>query len=259
MGAACGCSKPTDNIKDVVALTSLTATVLQPGEGDLAAYQRDNAGCMHNKVKALYTAALTQQPQGLSDIKLSACKAKNKDWTHISHLFACSVHIQRLALWKVTISAGSFALLSLHLATMTQLESLTLSDMDLASFQMEQLADGLKAMGELRELVLSVNSLRAEQFQELAPALLSLKNLQVVALDENEVGNKGAQLIAELLEELRRVRDISLKFNSISHAGLKALLPWVRRRPGLVVHLDGNDLNDEEYDELEQAHIEAAA
>lgn len=259
MGAACGCSRTNDNIKEVVALTTPAVTTLQSGEADLATYQRKNAKQMHNKVQALYTSALTQPVPGLSDIKLSACKTKDKDWEHLFHLFTYSVHIQRLVLWKVTISQGSFAQLSRHLAVMTELESLMLGDMGLSSLEIDSLAEGLKGLGKLKELFLTVNNLKIEQFKVLFPALQTLKYLQVLSLDENYLGDTGAQLIAELLRVLTRVSEVSLKFNIINSAGLKALLPWVRRRPGLVVRLEGNDLSDEEYDELEQAHLEAVA
>jgi Ran GTPase-activating protein (RanGAP) involved in mRNA processing and transport len=259
MGAACSCSKTNDNIKDVVAFTSPSAAASQPIEGALATYKRDNAGSMHSKVLALYNTAITQLPHDISDIKLSACKTKDKDWVHVFYLFTSSSRIQRLSLWKVTISAASFAQLSTHLATMLSLEQLSLSDMYLSSLEVDKLRDGLKGLVKLKELMLSVNNLRAEQLQVLFPALQNLTRLEIMSLDENELGDKGAALIAELLEVLKRVRDISLKFNSIGHKGLKVLLPWIMRRPGLIVRLDGNDLSDEEYDELEQAYSEAIA
>ena len=259
MGAACNCSKTNDNVKDVVAFTSPSAAISQPIEGALATYKRDNAASMHRKVLALYNTAITQLPHDISDIKLAACKVKDKDWAHVFHLFTCTSRMQRLSLWKLTISAASFAQLTTHLATMFSLEYLSLSDMNLSSLEMDKLRDGLKGLVKLKELLLSVNNLTAEQLQVLFPALQNLTRLEVISLDENELGDKGAALIAELLEVLKRGRDISLKFNSIGHKGLKALLPWIMRRPGLIVRLDGNDLSDEEYDELEQAYSQAVA
>ena len=100
MGAACNCSKTNDKVKDVVSLTSPTVALSQTTEEDLATYKRKNAGTMHTKVLALYSAAITQLPVGLSDLTLSACKAK--DWTHLFHLFVhlfnWSKGLQRLAL-----------------------------------------------------------------------------------------------------------------------------------------------------------------
>lgn len=265
MGASCNCSKNTDNIKEVVALSVTSGPAKSTGQEsggsatDLSTYKQDNASAMHKKILEAYNAAVAQSPPDLKTLKLAALKAKDKDWNHIFTLLTHCTRLQRLHLWKVTISAKSLDQLGDRLATLTQLEYLMLGDMSLGSYGITHLRDGLKELVRIRELILTVNFLSADHIEILMPALINLRNLEILSMDENELSNKGSELIAGLLEKLQRVRDVSLKFNSVGHKGLMALVPWVTRRRGLVVRLDGNDLNDDEYDLLEQAHLDAAA
>lgn len=264
MGASCNCSKNTDNIKEVVALPTPSGMPkpAAPENGQtagLAAYKRDNATSMHKKILEIYSVAVAQLPPGLTSLKLTTFKAKEKDWTHLFTLLAYCGRLQRLHLWKVTISAKNLDQLGDQLAVLTQLEYLMLGDMSLGSYDLTHLRDGMKELVKMRELILTVNFLSADHLLVLWPGLLMMTNLEVLVLDENELSNKGSELVAGLLEKLKRVRDVSLKFNSVGHKGLVALVPWVTRRRGLVVRLDGNDLSDDEYDLLEQAHLDAAA
>ena len=264
MGASCNCSKSTDNIKEVVAVTSpsgLPRSAAAEGGSteDLAVYKRDNTSSMHKKVLELYSTALLQTPPGLTSFKLTTLKAKDKDWAHLFILLTHCGRLQRLHLWKVTISAKSLDQLGNQLVALTQLEYLMLADMSLASYDLTRLSDGFKGLVRMRELILTVNYISADHLTVLLPGLMMMRDLEVLVLDENELGNKGSEVVAGLLEKLKRVRDVSLKFNSVGHKGLVALVPWVTRRRGLVVRLDGNDLNDDEYDLLEQAHLDAAA
>lgn len=260
MGTACNCSKSTDGVKDVVALSTPGRPTISEGPGsELAVYERENATQMHKKILELYKSALVQNPPGLTSLKLNTLKAKDKDWVHIFTLLQHSEQLQRLHLWKVTISGKSLDQLGDSLMGLKRLEYLMIGDMSLASLDLTHLRDGLKGLESLKELIMTVNYLNGDHLAILLPGLVMLKRLEFLSLDENELGNKGVGMVVALLESLKRLRDVSLKFNSVSRKGLMAILPWITRRRGLVVRLDGNDLNDDEYDQLEQAHLEAAA
>lgn len=270
MGAACNCSKSIKNVKDTIPNTvpsppgttqgdikppvSKKGVPLEAQLQALAAYRSTNQAAFHKKITEMFNQVQGELLKGVAALKLNTMKMKEKDWEHFLYLLEYCEKLRRLHLWKVTIKQSELNLFSAHLMLFDQLEYLMLGDMNLGSLALNLLGETFKKLTRVKELILTVNYLNSEHLGQLVPGILHMQNLELISLDENELGNRGAELTAELIIKLPRLTDVSVKFNSIGTKGLMVMLPLASKRPGMIIRLDGNDLNDDEYDMLEEAH-----
>ena len=264
MGSGCSCSrKAAEGIKD--GRPTATATILSkamfPSEGRsvedqvmlLKTFKDQHQVQMHKKISELCVTVQTELPAGVNTLRLNTMKMKDKDWQHFTYCLGFCPQLTRLHLWKVTITRASLDLLASYILGMPKLQYLTLGDMDLNSFPLGCLAEALKNLYALKELVLTVNYMDSAHFAMLVPGIEVLDQLEVLSLDENELGDAGAQIVVQLLVKLLRLRSLSLKFNSIRHKGFAQLLSAQRQYRSVKLHMEGNDLTDDEFEELELA------
>ena len=255
MGVACNCSRNPDSVKDTVPSTfpgvllarpqpTTDSISLEDQRRAIREFRESNRKSMHRKIGDLAAVVMEGLDNGVKDIKLHLVKMKDRDWEQFGFVLQFCGKLTRLDLWKLTISNSSLNLLCTHILQLDRLESLTLSDMNLASYALFPLTETLKSLGKLKELGLSVNYFSSEHFAMLMPSLLMLRDLETISLDENELGDLGAEHCALLIEKLPRLRDVSLKYNSIGQKGFASLLPVIAKRRGLVLRLEGNEMGE---------------
>lgn len=261
MGAGCSCSPKTAEVKSALDSASTLTKAMFPAEGRtlddqlalLKTFQDQNQVEMHRKIADVCITVQRELPKGVNMLRLNTIKMRDKDWQHFTYCLGFCQLLTRLHLWKVTISKASLNLLASYLLGMPSLQYLTLGDMHLNSFPLSPLSEALKSLPLLKELILTVNYLDSAHFSTLVPGLETLDQLEVMSLDENELGDAGAHVVVELLSRLRRLKSVSLKFNSIGNKGFEAILPVQRQYKSVKLLLEGNDLTDDEFEELEQA------
>lgn len=255
MGSACNCSKSIV-AKDVLnnTLPARQLPINSEGvdlSGALALYKQENEATMHRNIVKAYDKVISQMPGGVSKVKLKGFKAKCQDWVHFCYLLPYCDRLLRVHIWQVSISQDSLDLLTERIGQMTLLEYLALGDIGLGALRLGSLRDALKELARMKELVLVSNSLQAEHLLVLVPALIALKRLTKLSLDENELGNEGAELVASLLGQMMKLRAVLLRYNSISSKGFNALVQVMKHKKALVT-LEGNDLKDTQYAQLER-------
>lgn len=264
MGAGCSCShKATEGIKDggPTATATILSKAMFPSEGRtvedqlllLKTFKDQHQVKMHKKISEICTTVQSELPAGVNMLRLNTMKMKDKDWQHFTYCLGFCPQLTRLHLWKVTISRSSLDLLASYIIGMPKLQYLALGDMNLNSCPLASLSEAIKGLHQLKELLLTVNYMDSAHFSMLAPGIEALDQLEVLSLDENEIGDAGAEIIVQLLVKLLQLRSVSLKFNSIGNKGFALLLPAQRQYRSVKLHLNGNDLTDDELEELEQA------
>lgn len=255
MGGACNCSK-TITAKDAVTNISGAQSLPVNSEGInlagvLTQYKKENEATMHRNIVKVYDKVICQMPGRVPKIKLKDFNAKDRDWAHFCYLLPYCDRLLRVHIWQVSISQESLDQLAERIGQMALLEYLTLGDINLGALSLASLRDALKELARMKELELTSNSLQVEHLQVLVPALLTLKRLTKLNLDENQLGNEGAVLIASLLGQLKKLRAVLLRYNVVGSRGFDALVQAMKRKGGFVM-LEGNDLSDAQYAELEK-------
>ena len=263
MGSGCNCSrKSAEGIDESRA--SATATLsraLFPAEGRSLEEQLDllktffeqNQAEMHKKIAEVCATVQRELPKGVSMLRLNTMKMRDLDWQHFTYCLGFCQQLTRLHLWKVTITKGSIYLLASYMLGMSKLQYLTLGDMNLSICPLAPLSEALRSLSQLKELALTVNSLDSSNLSMLTPGIEALEQLEILSLDENELGDSGVQLVMPLLSKLHRLKSVSLKFNSIGNKGFEMILPVQKQYKSVKVLMEGNDLTDDEFEELEQA------
>lgn len=264
MGSGCSCShKSAEGIKDggPTSAATILSKAMFPSEGRsvedqvllLKTFKDQHQVQMHKKISELCSTVQSELPAGVNILRLNTMKMKDKDWQHFTYCLGFCPQLTRLHLWKVTITRASLDLLASYILGMPKLQYLTLGDMNLNSHPLGSLAEALKGLQQLKELILTVNYMDSAHLAMLVPGIEALDQLEVLSLDENELGDAGAQVIVQLLVKLLQLRSVSLKFNSIGNKGFALLLPAQRQYRSVKLHLEGNDLTDDELEELELA------
>ena len=262
MGSGCTCSpKTAEGVNDGLASAQTLTKAMFPSEGRtvedqlvlLKTFHDQNQVEMHRKIADVSMTVQRELPKGVNMLRLNTMKMREKDWQHFTYCLGFCPTLTRLHLWKISISKASLNLLASYLLGMPKLQYLTLGDMHLNSFALFPISESLKHLPQLKELTLTVNYLDSAHFSMLVPGLETLDLLEVLSLDENDLGDAGAQVMMELLLKLRRLKSVSLKFNSIGNKGFEKVLPLQRQFKSVKLLLDGNDLTDDEFEELEQA------
>lgn len=266
MGSGCNCSrKSTERIKENHPTTAATliSKALFPSEGRstteqlllLQTFQDQHQVEMHKKIREVCTHLQAELPNGVGLMRLNTVKMKDRDWQHFTYCLGFCPMLTRLHLWKVSISPASLDLLASYIMGMPNLQSLTLGDMHLNSCQLTNLSEALKDLEQLQELSLTVNYLDSTHLAMLVPGIEGLHQLETLQLDENEIGDAGAVIMVELVVKLPSLRSVSLKFNSIGNKGFITLFDMQKQHRSFKLLLDGNDLTDEEFEQLEKVQV----
>lgn len=263
MGSGCNCSrKAAEGINEGrVSATGTLSRALFPAEGRsvedqlelLRTFFEQNQTEMHKKIAEVCATVQRELPKGVNMLRLNTMKMRDLDWQHFTYCLGFCPQLARLHLWKVTITKASIYLLASYMLGLPKLQYLTLGDMNLNICPLSPLSEALRGLPQLKELALTVNNLDSSNLSMLIPGLETLEQLEILSLDENELGDSGVQLVMPLLSKLHRLKSVSLKFNSIGNKGFGMILPVQRQYKSVKVLLEGNDLTDDEFEELEQA------
>lgn len=187
---------------------------------------------------------------GSPQLQLKFFTMQDSDWRHFSVLVNTCKLAKQLVVWKTGLSSKGFRTICRTIATLSQLELLTLEDIGLGHHRVVDLAKELGMLTGLRTISLAVNDLGPEEIEVLAPALGQIRALQEVNLDENNVGDKGCVLLCKALEQLDSLTFLSLRYNSISHIGFHHLISLGLLHTALKVFAEGNEIEERELDQL---------
>lgn len=259
MGAPCSCGSRKDSGQLLVFEAVVGKTFRQGSTLDspdpatqatrvLAAYLLAEHQSMPKKLVKLFNYHIDHP--SAPHLQLKFFTLTDSDWKHFTVLVNTCKLAKQLVVWKTGLSSKGFRTVCRSLATLNQLELLTLEDIGLGHHRVGELAKELKTLTSLRTISLSVNDLGPEEIEVLAPALGQMRALQEVDLDENKVGDKGCLLLCKALEQLESLTFLSLRYNSISHLGFHHLISLGLLHTALKVFAEGNDIEERELDHL---------
>ena len=259
MGAPCSCGRSKIPVQLEVFEAVVAKPIRQNSTFDspdpssqatrvLAAYLLAERNFMSKKLIKLFDFHI--EHPGTPHIQLKFCPMQESDWKHFAVLVETCKYARQLVVWKTGLSSKGFRTLCKAIATLDQLELVTLEDIGLGHHRIGELAKELKVMKRLRTISLAVNDLEPEQMEVLAPAIGQIRTLQEVNLDENKVGDKGCLLVCKALEQLEGLTFLSLRYNSISHLGFHHLISLGLRHSTLKVFAEGNEIEERELDHL---------
>lgn len=233
MGSGCFCPHSSHlPPKPVITPVSEVITRFTPSDHDLSLtdYKSLHEPAMHRKVSELYVTTEQQMQAGREVcIQLEALKAKDKDWMQVIVLLSYCAGVRRLELGNVTISQKSLDLLAMQIGTLTQLERLSLNDMNLGSFDFTHFRHGLNSLVSLTSLSLTTNFLRSDHLTVLIPSIAHMRDLEELHLDHNEIDHTGVEVMTCFLGNMMKLKLISMCGNEIGVHGKRMVENWVTK------------------------------